>query len=90
LDSAREVVVNEVKTFINDINSILPKSESKKPSKKHSSRGSRNMSRVSGASIHLTSVYLKQTAKLEEAKLRYKYAEQEAELMSKEAELKTS
>ncbi|KAJ8318380.1 hypothetical protein KUTeg_003471 [Tegillarca granosa] len=88
---AREIVIDQVKSFQDRLNSALSKVEPHGSQRsKHSIHGSKRSSRISGASSHLTSVYLKQTAKLEEAKTRYKYAAEEAELIKKEAELKAT
>ncbi|KAJ8308972.1 hypothetical protein KUTeg_013846 [Tegillarca granosa] len=88
---AREIVIDQVKSFQDRLNSALSKVEPHGSQRsKHSIHGSKRSSRISGASSHLTSVYLKQTAKLKEAKTRYKYAAEEAELIKKEAELKAT
>ncbi|XP_062614379.1 uncharacterized protein LOC134276120 [Saccostrea cucullata] len=71
----------KVTAVLKQLNSILPDTRSHKSHSVYSHGSS---------SSRLTSVVLEHTAKVEEARMKLKYAEEEAELLRKEAEIKAA
>ncbi|XP_061169198.1 uncharacterized protein LOC133178524 [Saccostrea echinata] len=69
----------KVTSVLKQLNSILPNTRSQKSAYSQGSSSSR-----------LTSVVLQHTAKVEEARMKLKYAKEEADLMRKEAEIKAA
>ncbi|XP_062599341.1 uncharacterized protein LOC134260821 [Saccostrea cucullata] len=71
----------KVTAVLKQSNSILPDTRSDK---------SQSLYSHGSLSSHLTSVVLQHTAKVEEARMKLKYAEEEVELLRKEAEIKAA
>lgn len=71
---------DKVRIVLKQLDDILPKPGSQKSERTYKTT----------SSSHLTAVMLEHTAKVEEARARMRYAEEEAELMKKEADLKAA
>lgn len=79
---------NKVDDFIEHLKSLVSKLKS--ASVRSSNRSYRSKYSGSSKSSHLTAMFMQHTVKVEEAKTRLKYAEEEAELIKQEAAIKAS